>query len=909
MTLDSEEVDDQYTTNAEKFAKDAQYKSSNFFLRKAILNYMKSGDKEKIIFCHMRMAENFQHMEKFGKARDSLINALDISMSQPGHKHLELAKSFQKIGYKYLKKNDFKMAVEMYQKALTLQLRVLGDRHEEVSKTYNSLALVYSNMGFHEKASEYSSKSFSIKLRRFRGLKFNVKKKFKLLDKGANETPLYSNARKFFKRSISNYRDTYGSNNPLFADIYENIGILHAFESDYNRALEYLRKSFTIRLELYGDYSPEVSDNYHNIGICLRLKGDYEEAFQHLNAALKIKRQDMEKYKTDIADIYYQLGQIHNQFNRLDDALLSYQNALIAISPEFNDVDIHKNPGLDRVYSKDRLLKILHSKAEVLKMRYLYTQTRVEDLRSSFNTYLLISDLVERIRMGFKSESYKLFFGEKSHGLYDNAIETAIELYKLTSEAYYKEMAFTLSEKCKAAVLAEAVAESRARRFSGLPYDLLEKEREMKNHLELYDILLEKLHLEKDEAPISAEDIDKLEEQYYLLKAQYRDLIAYFEKHYKKYYDLKYNPRSPSVEEIRKALPPRTAIIEYFAGEGRLDIFVLTDEGLEVHSQPMEEDFYGAVETYYLSIKKIEESVFLKLSRKLYRWLIEPILPLLDGKDKLIIIPHGELNYVPFEALSKSGGTEKNLSTVDYLIKDFTISYHYSAGLWKQTAERGKYAKEMEESFIGFAPVFDDKRETRVGKSLFTPLPGTEAEVRSVIDLFEKKGKTAEGNFRLSASEDWFKAPNMKRYSMIHFATHSLRNDDKPKLSGLLFSQVPVPNSPEDCLLYTGEIYNLDLQAELIVLSSCESGIGRLVKGEGMIALNRGFFYAGVRNTIFSLWNVEDKSTSRLMIELYRNILDGNTYAAALRKAKLNLIEDRFTAFPLYWSGFLLMGE
>jgi CHAT domain-containing protein len=140
-------------------------------------------------------------------------------------------------------------------------------------------------------------------------------------------------------------------------------------------------------------------------------------------------------------------------------------------------------------------------------------------------------------------------------------------------------------------------------------------------------------------------------------------------------------------------------------------------------------------------------------------------------------------------------------------------------------------------------------------------------------------------------------------------ATHSIKKENNPKLSGLIFAQSQNPSEREDGILYSGETYNLNLNAELIVLSSCESGIGKLVKGEGMLALNRGFLYSGVQNTIFSLWKVEDKSTSRLMIELYRNILEGKSFSTALRRAKLQLIQDPFTAFPRYWSGFILVGE
>jgi CHAT domain-containing protein len=336
------------------------------------------------------------------------------------------------------------------------------------------------------------------------------------------------------------------------------------------------------------------------------------------------------------------------------------------------------------------------------------------------------------------------------------------------------------------------------------------------------------------------------------------------------------------------------------------------------------------VESYYQSIKKIEDKSFSYLSSKLFQILIEPVLTWVKNKKKLIIIPHEYLYYIPFESLVSSGEKEKNFLKIEYLIKRFSISYHYSANLWYYRNYNS--IKNKDKSFIGFAPVFSEKRNkgyilssegsrdynkilrsssrmvTVDGKRL-PQLEASEKELRSIINLFKKYSKKAKGYFYQQASESNFKIADMKNYNYLHIATHSLSDKIYPKLSGLFFSDPDDPISLEDGILYSEETFNLSLDTELIVLSSCESGIGKLVKGEGMIALNRGFFYAGARNIIFSLWKVEDKATSRLMIELYRNILMGKSITDSLRNAKLRLIRDKFTAFPKYWSGFILVGK
>lgn len=903
---------DNLAKDAKELAGEAQFESANYYLGKAIDIYKKVKEWEKAIHCHIRLGDNYQQLEEFDNARLELNAALDLTRNRLGYKHLELAKSFQKLGYQYLGNGEHNKALEMYEKALTIQLEILGPDHPEVAKTYNSISLSYWNKGDTQLAHKNYNHSFAIKLKQFQGVEFNVREKFKTLDRSEVRKGNFSRARNYFNQSLAVYKESFGTNDPLFATIYENIGILFTFEGEYDRALEHLRRAFKLRLDVFGDDTPEAAPSYHNIGICLRMKKDYTQAQHFLERALELYKQNPEAAShTDTADIYYQLGQIQYEEFNADKALSYYQKALVEIAPGFQEGSIYKNPVLEKSASRDTFLKIMAAKADALKVRYFKDTTRTRDLQFSFETYQLAVKLVENIRRGYKSESYKLFFGEKSHQIYDEAIQAAMMLYDMTGMNSYMKQAFVLSEQSKASVLGEALAESRARRFAGLPAELLEKESKLKDELDFYDMLLEKEYRVQIDDPKRKERIANLEDHYYNLKKEYRALVVRFEKNYPRYYDLKYNPNPVSVAAIQQALPKDAALLEYFMGEYFINIFVLTPHSLEAISLPLLEDFSETVDTFYLAIKKIEVQTFLQYSREMHQRLIDPVRDALRGKRKLIIIPHGKLFYVPFEALSSGRSRPGNLPAVNYLIKRFAVNYHYSAQLWLDTG-----ALSGENSFIGFAPVFTDNRagaqpmrDVEVEGKRFPALPGTEEEVRSIIRLFKGKNKNASGFFHANASETQFKSPFMKDYSIIHVATHSINEEDNPKLSGLIFSREQGTGPADDGILYSGETYNLDLDADLIVLSSCETGIGKLVKGEGMVALNRGFLYSGVRNTVFSLWKVEDKTTSHLMIELYKKILAGKSYSRALREAKLELIKDPYTAFPRYWSGFILVGK
>jgi len=268
----------------------------------------------------------------------------------------------------------------------------------------------------------------------------DLDQKFKHLDTVKYEKGKVENARQHFNRSMAEYIRKNGQNKPLFAELYEQIGILYAFEGDYDHALEFIRKGLDIRLEVYGDYSAESAVGYLNIGICLRLKGDFSDARKFLETALKIKRNRQEEYSPDTADIYYQMGLTDYQEGEdggIKAALANYQKALIALVPDFEDSRINANPTLDTIFPKEKLLDILIAKAEAQKMSYMKEIEQTDQLYDSYETYHLLCKLVEMMRRSYKSESYKLFFGEKTYQVFKEAIQAALLLSAETGADKY----------------------------------------------------------------------------------------------------------------------------------------------------------------------------------------------------------------------------------------------------------------------------------------------------------------------------------------------------------------------------------------------------------------------------------------------------------------------------------------
>jgi len=409
------------------------------------------------------------------------------------------------------------------------------------------------------------------------------------------------------------------------------------------------------------------------------------------------------------------------------------------------------------------------------------------------------------------------------------------------------------------------------------------------------------------------------------LKRQYERLIVKFDKEYPNYYSLKHQSENVSIRDVQEHLPDnKTALLEYVVGDSTVTIFLVTKSSCIVKSQHGN-SLTPLVKQFRRSIQNAESEEYANLSYRLYTQLLTPVQTSLKGIQKLYIIPDGILNYLPFEALitkRNSKTTPLNFSTIPYMIKHYEISYQTSARFFHD--EQTKQNIDGNYSFVGMAPIFADRpshsknvytasanrvtRSRSVDGERFVELKESENEIKNIFNLFETQKKPSKIFLHNEAKESILKSSNIRNCRFIHIATHGVINEEKPKLSGIIFA-APENDSSEDGVLYSGEIYNLRLNADLVVLSACETGLGTIVKGEGILGFTRGFMYSGAQNLLVSLWQVADKSTAELMIQFYRNIFKKQSYPSALRNAKLAMIKNGKYAHPVEWSPFVLTGK
>lgn len=367
------------------------------------------------------------------------------------------------------------------------------------------------------------------------------------------------------------------------------------------------------------------------------------------------------------------------------------------------------------------------------------------------------------------------------------------------------------------------------------------------------------------------------------------------------------------------------ALVEYLTGDSSLYVFYITEKDFRILQLPgtyfiPAEDGSGAYQQvrYAYSREKLDEEVrklrasilkqnkpeYVQAAQSVYRTVLQPLERYLklDRISQLILVPDGSLLYVPFEALLTHKPDSEEWRSMPYLLTSYRVSYTYNYNLVGDvgTGTTGK------RSLLALAPVFAEAdQQTQFGGKIVAPLPASEKELNAIAELFRASGRDDYSVYiGVEARKTRIKGGEASQYRMLHMATHGFVYPEDPVRSGVLL----YPDKGEEGMLYSGELAGLNLDADLVVLSACETGLGKIRKGEGIIGLTRGFLFAGARNVVVTLWPVADESTSRLMTEFYRTILQKNaSFPTALSEAKMLLIRQGDFAAPFYWAPFILV--
>ena len=529
----------------------------------------------------------------------------------------------------------------------------------------------------------------------------------------------------------------------------------------------------------------------------------------------------------------------------------------------------------------------------------------------------------------------------------------------------YAAESFRIAEAGRARSLLDMLSEVNAQITEGVPPDLLKKKQDNLDRQQQIAEQLTGIALSGDQKqkPSDLEgELDKLQTEFDQIENQIRTASP-------KYAALTGGQPLQLAEVQQKVLDDNTVLLEYALGADKSYLFAVTRSGVSLYKLPPRADVDKLATDFRAQLipPKLQRRIvgidvaadqqrglgivqgpaedlppFVAASNALYKAVVEPAASVIADK-RLLVVADGALNYIPFEALLKNGDGA-DYASLNYLVKTNEIVYAPSASVI--AAIRQNSAGAGGESMLLVAdPVFsgDDPRvkgtgaaaasgETRgLGLGLeaavddvaanadaastspgglhLARLSGTRTEADEISKIARSGGAQADLWTDLNANEDNVKSRDVSGYRYVHVATHGLLDADRPQFTGVVLSLVG--NKTNDGFLRTDEIFNLKLGSPLVMLSACETGLGKEKRGEGVIGLTRAFMYAGAPTVGVSLWSVADKSTADLMTDFYKRMLGATPQpaAAAMRDAQLGMINGKKYSAPFYWAPFVLVGE
>jgi CHAT domain-containing protein len=807
-------------------------------------------------------------------------------------------------GKYYYDRGDWSRALEKYEQTNAYLLRRSDKTDEDISSIANaftSMGVIHREQGAYDIAQAYFLKSIDFEKQRgpssansgFIAIAYKHLGDlyFKKEDHG-RALDYYSVARQIYERTDTTQpflRNGLGTT-------LVGMAITHKAIGNFAAAIESFRAAQKVDAGTKGvDYNL-----WFHLGELYAAQGEIAQAHTYFNRAFdrRVEAFGLKHYK--VAEVYSAYGELAARQGDYPCALEHYQAALISLLDDFSDPDFRQNPlRFQRTFIKKDIVGVFSRKVDALRQWAAVTGDTAH-LHTAWATVQAAVHALDILKSGdAQSEEDKLLFFRESARIFEHGLHLALAL-----GAEYYPAAFELSEKSKAIVLLEAFRSASALRLAGIPDSLLERESQLK-----YEIS------SAEDALFKGDQSQELRDRLLSAQNEYRTLLRTLEQEYSAYYRLRYDNTVITAREAQRRLRRGQAMAVYFTGENARFVFVLHPDSMAMHLLPSDEaldplvrDMRAGIYDYFLAEQRTAAAYqasaekYVESARKLYDMLLAPLA--LTLPEDLLIIPDGVLGYLPFEALlTADPAAATRFKTHSYLLHRHRVSYCYSATLWREMQQNAARSRQLAAFAPAFPNEFSDKALALRGA--LDTLYFNRTEVEEIARVL-RQNSTFTGA-QAAKAEFVRHAPAA---GILHIASHGIANDTASGYSFIAFT--PISADPDSNRLYARELYNMRLNAALVVLSACETGVGELKKGEGVISLARAFAYAGAQSVISTLWSVNDESTTHIMRALYKDLRAGRSKSAALQNAKTGYLqsrEDDLAAHPFYWSAYIAVGD
>ncbi|MER3494018.1 MAG: hypothetical protein C4323_17970 [Mastigocladus sp. ERB_26_2] len=893
----------------------------------------------------------YKSMGNYSQALQSQQQARSL-LQQAGLPRLE-AEILNQMSFVYSEQGELQQALDSLNAALKLQRGIKEAAREAF--TLGNIAKIYALFGDYQKSLDSYNQALDIQLR----IKDRPGEAVTLKDIAQVYGDLgdYQLSIATYNQALEIFRQT--SDRTQMGQTLDSIGNTYRAAENYPKSLEYYNQALKIWRD-QGDKFREVATLTGIVRAYESLK-DYPKALNAANQILTLSRQQNSRFGE--ASAYIFLGRVYL-------ATQDYQKALAATTQgvsEFQKLGFRLAEAnalsvQGKVY--DGLKQ--PNKAIATYNQELAVRQKLSDRSGIADTYYAIAlterncgnlnaarsqieetiKLVEGIRTQVTSQDLRTSYFAKVQKYYEFYIDLLMRLHKQNPSQGYDALALQASERARARSLLELLNEAKADIRQGVDPQLLVKERNLQQKLDA----IEKRQIELAEGAYNEEVAQALAKENATLLEQYRQVQTEIRTNSPRYAALT-QPQPLTVAQIQQqVLDDNTLLLEYALGEERSYLWAVSKNSIKSYELPKRADIEATARKFYQLLNTLDYKLGAdedsKVATQLSQMLLQPVAKEL-GKKRLLIVSDGALQYLPFSALPLPNLTQGQKVSpflpgeglgerlVPLLVEHEIVNLPSASTLavLRQEVSRRKVAPKAIAVFAD--PVFssdDDRIQTRVKQTtqqpvdkrninslalakasrntdvIFTRLPFTRKEAESILSLVPTGERLQALDF--AANRTTAISNQLSQYRIVHFATHGILDSTNPELSGVVLSLFDNNGKPQNGYLRLHDVFNLNLPAELVVLSACETGLGEEIKGEGLVGLTRGFMYAGSPRVVVSLWSVDDRATSELMTKFYKKMLQENLKpAAALRAAQIEMWRNQNYTAPFFWAAFTLQGE
>ncbi|MDA3906111.1 MAG: CHAT domain-containing protein, partial [Bacteroidales bacterium] len=853
--------------------------------------YLQSNNEIQIASILARFADSYLRLGYYYIAEKYYKQALEMLNEDDSDHQAELALLYLRKGTLSYSLGKYSEAISLYEKSLTLLIKSDGPLLEK-AHNLDAQAESFYMLKDYENSLHFYQQAYAI-------FKNQLPLNHIQLIKSHTDIATVYKGLQDYKNAIYHFR-LAASKNKLSPFQYRVFGETYWKADSLDKAEQLLKLANSIAESKKVPNGKEIADTHFWLGSFYMQTGrDKVLGLYYLNLAVRGYRSVLGEKNEHLGRAQLGLARYFIEENSTEKALEIVQSSIISLTPGFYNTNPLINP--DRVQmSLQSVTNSLGWKALALAKHYEITKD-LKYLRASFDTYQLSLNMVVGFRLSQKYNS-NLILNKEVDDLLNQAIQVSNKLYVLTKEKSFFEATFSFIEQKKSTALLASLQQNDSLRLSNVPTELIEKENNLKQNLL-------SLHEKMNPLTSASSTIDpKLLRVYNLQRQSMQKKLDSIQNilriDHKEYYRLFYGNNVIGIKDVQEQLSNNKVLIDYSITDSLLLAYVISKKDVNLYTKKIPDGFENSILSLLKLIRYVDTEnsyddyqSFIKLAHENYEFLLGDFAETIAGKE-LLIVPDGILSYLPFDILLTDtiAKEQPDYRKLSYFIRSNISSTLNSAAIYFSYAQKKKpnYGQ-----IIAFAPEYsflDHLDTTKNEDYALMPLPHVKRELESISTFFNPKifkgDKATKNRFMETAPQA----------SVLHLAMHAVLNDEEPLKSQLVFSNSDDKFSSR--FFTVGELFGMELSADLAVLSACNSGNGKLNKGEGIMSLSTGFQYAGVPSVVMTHWDVNDKYSADLIAGFYTYLAQGLDKNVALHRTKVDMISKGSALYshPYYWA-------